>query len=135
MKKFLLTIFLMTLVTLSNFSCATTPTRGLAPGELRLLRLEVPQELDSRRGFPFRVNIHFEADGRPKIKTACFYLSGDGPYCFKITNVKYGLPGMVEVDIRTNLVGSFSLQGYVLYLRDGKTEISNKVSTLIHIIP
>lgn len=116
-------------------SCATAPTSNLAPGQLRLLRMEVPQEWDARRGMPFRVNIHFATDGRPEIKRACFYMSGDGPYCFKITNVKYGPPGIVEVEIRTNLLGSFSLQGYLLYLREGKTEISNKVSTMIHIIP
>ena len=116
-------------------SCATVPTRALNPGELRLFKIEVPQEGDSRKGLPFRVNLYFEAEGKPEIKRACFYWSGDGPYCFKINNVKYGPPGMMEVDIRTNLIGSYSLQGYVLYLRDGKTEISNKVSTLIHIIP
>lgn len=120
---------------LSIASCATVPTRSLTPGELRLLKIEIPHEGDSRKGLPFRVNLYFEADGRPQIKTACFYWSGDGPHCFKITNVKYGPPGMVEVEIRTNLLGSYSLQGYLLYLRGGKTEISNKVSTLIHIIP
>lgn len=133
--RFLFIASLIVVGILTISSCATAPTRGLAPGELRLLRMEVPQEWDARRGMPFRVNIHFEAEGRPEFRRACFYMSGDGPYCFKITNVQYGPPGIVEVDIRTNLLGSFSLQGYVLYLRDGKTELSNKVSTLIHIIP
>ncbi len=41
----------------------------------------------------------------------------------------------MDVEIRTNLYGSYSLVGFVQYLRDGKTELTNKVSTLIHIIP
>jgi len=135
MRKVIVINVLILGVILSISSCATAPTRPLAPGEVRLLKMDVPLEGDTKRGLPFMVSIHFEAEGRPEIKRACFYMSGDGPYCFKITNVKYGHPGIIEVEIRPNQFGSYLLKGYVLYLRDGKTQLSNQVTTLIHIIP
>ncbi len=133
--RFITMMVLTAGVLLSLFSCATSPTRSLSPGELRLLKIDVPLEANTRRGLPFLVNIHFEADGKPEMKRAGFYFSEEGPYCFKIINVKYGPPRTMDVEIRTNLYGSYSLVGFVQYLRDGKTELTNKVSTLIHIIP
>jgi len=73
-------------VLLGISSCATVP-KPLAPGELRLLSMLVPEKENIRLHLPFIVNISFEADGEPEIKAACFYFPDDGPHCFKVTDV------------------------------------------------
>ena len=116
-------------------SCATVPTEPLASGELRLLGLHVPQREDIKVNFPFRVNINFEADGKPEIRTACFSFSGDGPYCVKVTDVNYGSPGTIKVQVRAKNSGSHALESYVYYIKDGKSQPTNVVGSQIRVIP
>jgi hypothetical protein len=116
-------------------SCATVPTKPLAPGELRLLSMHVPEEEKIKVNIPFVVNINFEADGEPEIRAACFYFSGDGPYCFKVTDVNYGSPGTMKIQIRTKDPGSSHLKCYVGYIRDGKIQPTNVISTRFSIAP
>ena len=116
-------------------SCATVATKPLAPGELRLLSMVVPEKEKIRVNLPFVVNISFEADGQPEIRTACFYFAGDGPHCFKVTDVNYGSPGAMRLQIHTQNPGSRLLEVYVLYIRDGKIQATNVVSTYFRPIP
>jgi hypothetical protein len=116
-------------------SCATVPTEPLASGELRLLSINVPMKEDIRVNFQFVVNINFEADGKPEIRTACFSFSGDGPYCFKVTDVNYGSPGAIKVQVRAKNSGLHSLESYVYYIKDGKVQPTNVVSSQIRVIP
>jgi hypothetical protein len=81
MRSILIAFLKVGVVILFAPSCATVPTEPLTSGELRLLSLHVPQRGDIKVNFPFVVNINFEADGKPEIRTACFSFSGDGPYC------------------------------------------------------
>jgi hypothetical protein len=112
-------------------SCATMPTGPLGPGEVRLLRIDVPNEATIRRVSPFTVNITFEADGEPEIKAACFYWSGDGPNCLKVLDVRYGSPGTIQVEPRAKTSGSYVLETYVQYIRDGKTQPTKIISSRI----
>lgn len=121
-------------VILLLFSCASVPTGPLSTGEVRLLRIEVPQEGDIRSGYIFTVNFDFEAEGRPEIRRACFFWSGDGPYCARVTKVKYGSPGTIHVDLPANMIGHYFLESYIQYVQDGKTRSTNVVSTHIYII-
>jgi hypothetical protein len=118
-------------------SCATGPTGPLTLGELRLLSIRVPMEQDVRVIFPFVVNINFEADGKVEIRTACFSFSGDGPYCYKVTDVNYGSPGTIKVQVRAKNSGSYALESYVYYyyIKDGKVQPSNIVNCNIRVIP
>ena len=129
----LLIAFLMGGMILLISSCATVPTGPLAPGEVRLLRIDVPHEVGIKRNMPFAVNIIFEADGKPEIRTACFYWSGDGPNCFKVLDVRYGSPGTINVEPRAKSSGSYVLETYVLYIRDGKTQPTKIISSPINI--
>ncbi len=129
----LLLTFLMGGVILLSSSCATAPSGPIAPGEVKLLRIDVPQAIGIQKNLPFAVDIVFEADGKPQIKTACFYWSGDGPYCFKVTAVNYGSPGTISVEPRAQISGMYVLETYVLYIRDGKTQPSKKISSPITI--
>ena len=115
-------------------SCATVPNKPLVPGELRLLSVLVPEKEKIKLNAPFTVNLSFEADGKPEVRAACFTLSGDGPHCSKVTYVDYGSPGTIQVQIRTKNPGSRLLEGYVLYLRDGKVQPTNVVSTYLPLI-
>ena len=89
MRSIWLAFLIGGIVIFSISSCATVSREPLASGELRLLGLHVPQREDIKVHFPFVVNINFEADGKPEMRTACFYFSGDGPYCIKVTEVNY----------------------------------------------
>jgi hypothetical protein len=115
-------------------SCATVPTEPLASGELRLLSIHAERG-DIRVNFPFVVNINFEADGKPETRTACFYFSGDGPYCLKVTDVNYGSPGTIKVQVKAKNSGSHALESYVYYIKDGKVQPTNVVGSQIRVIP
>lgn len=115
-------------------SCATLPTEPLASGELRLLSIH-PEKGGIKLNFPFGVNIHFEAEGKPEIRTAYFYFSGDGPYCYKVMDVNYGSPGTIKVQVRAKKSGSYALESYVYYIKDGKTQPTNVVNAQISVIP
>jgi len=123
---------LVTAACLSGISsCATVPNRLLTPGELRLLSVLVPEKEKIKVNSPFVVDISFEADGKPEVRAACYTLSGDGPHCSGVTDVDYGSPGTIRVQIRTKNPGSRLLEGYVLYLRDGKVQPTNVISTYL----
>jgi hypothetical protein len=118
-------------VALLVFSCATAPSGPPAPGEVRLIGINVPHQEGIIRNLPFVVNINFEADGKPEIRRACFYWSGDGPYCFKVIDVDYGSPGTIRVEPRAKESGSHVLEVYVRYVRDGKTQPSKVISSRV----
>lgn len=135
MRSSLISILTYGIILLSISSCATVQTEPLASGELRLLSMHVPMGEEIKLNFPFVVNINFEADGTPEIRTACFYFSGDGPYCVKATDVTYGLPGTIRVQMRAKMAGTHALEGYVFYVQDGRTKQTNMVGRQIRIIP
>jgi hypothetical protein len=134
MKSILTAIWVGAVINLSISSCATVH-EPLAAGEVRLLNLQVAQRGEIRINFPFLVNINFEADGMPEIRTACFSFSGDGPYCYKVTEVNYGLPGTIKLQVRTKNSGSQAFESYVYYIKDGKVQPSNAVNCNIRVIP
>ena len=135
MRFISISLLVIGVILLAVSSCATVATKPLAPGELRLLSMQVPEKQNIRVNLPFVVNIRFEAEGEPEIRAACFYFASDGPHCFKVTDVNYGSPGAIRVQIRTNNSGSRLLEGYVLYIQDGKVQPTNAVSTYFQIIP
>jgi len=130
----ILTTVLMGGATLLVFSCATVPSGPLSPGEVRLIRMDVPHAEGIKENFPFVLIINFEADGKPEIKRACFYWSGDGPSCFKVIDVDYGSPGTIRVEPLARMDGSYVLETYVVYIRDGKTQPTKVIRSPI-IIP
>ena len=132
-KKNLLSCLILFWISITLLSCATVPTGPLTPGELRLLSMNV-LELHIDRGIPFKVDISFEADGKPQIKGACFYWSGEGPYCMRRNiDVQYGTLGHLTLRLITNNPGNYILEGYVEYIRDGKIQITNRVASTISV--
>jgi hypothetical protein len=129
MKSILIAVLMGGAILLGISCCATVPKGPLAAGELRLLGIEVLEKESIKANLPFMVSINFEADGKPEIRTACFDFSGDGPYCFKVKSIEYGSPGRMKVQIRIKNPGPTFLEGYVLYIRNGKAQPTNLVST------
>jgi hypothetical protein len=114
-------------------SCATVPTEPLAPGELRLLSLEVEGAGSVRGDTLIQVKVTFEAEGRPELRKACFYWSEKGPYCTQIKDVSWGSPSLFVTWIRSGRTGIYNLEGYIEYIRDGKPRVSNRVSTNVSV--
>jgi hypothetical protein len=135
MRSIWIAVLVSGVVILSISSCATVPTEPLASGELRLLGMHVSMKEDIRVNFPFVVNINFEANGKPEIRTACFAFSDDGPYCYKVTDVDYGSPGTIKVQVRANNSGPHALESYIYYIKDGKVQPTNGVNCHIRVIP
>jgi hypothetical protein len=118
---------LLVMVTvLAAAGCATVPTGPLAPGEVRLLSLEVPE--DVRAGVPYEVVLRFEAAGQPLIPRACFFWSGEGPFCVAGLGVTYGSPGMLRARLSTRTPRFYTLTAYVEYSHGADTRRSNQVS-------
>jgi hypothetical protein len=114
-------------ITLSIFSCATAPSQPLGPGELRLSDMYVPNQVPV--GFPYEITIIFRADGKPEISKACCTRSDGGLSCFKPKNLKYGTPGNFTIQFLLAGPGSYTMECYAEYLRDGKTQRTNVVSS------
>jgi hypothetical protein len=93
--------------------------------------MDIPGEESIKGNLPFVVTIQFEADGKPEIKRACFYWSGDGPNCSKVIDVIYGSPGTIRVEPRAKDRGSYVLEAYVFYVREGKTQSTKVISSRV----
>ncbi len=134
MKIVLTAIVIGIAVLLGVSSCATVPTEALTEGEVRLLSLQVPEGGTFRLGMTYDVNITFEAEGSPEIRRACFSWSGDGPYCSKVNDVKYGLTrGNFTVRVTApSLSGSYYLECYAEYSRGRGTVRTNAVSSHVY---
>jgi hypothetical protein len=133
MKFILVAILMGGVVLLGVSSCATVPKEPLASGEVRLLSIGVPGA-GLRAGGSFAVNIFFEAVGNPQIKRACYSDSGEGPYCFDVSDVSYatlGTKGAFQMYLPGLSVGSHRVECYAEYIRDGETRKTNVVFTQI----
>ncbi len=133
MRSILVTA-LMSGIALFVPSCIKVPTQPLALGELRLLSITTAERMEIKRNVPFEAKINFEADGEPEIRSACFYWGGDGPHCFKVTDVDYGPPGVIKIKLTARRSGSYALESYVVYTRGGKGEPTNIVFTDLRVL-
>ena len=133
MKSILMTILLSGIFLLVASSCATVPKEPLAPGEVKLLSMDVVGA-GIKANSSFAVNVFFEAAGNPKIKRACFYESGEKPFCFDARDLSYlslGTKRGFQVYLPGLNVGSHRVECYVEYIRDGEERRTNIVFTQI----
>ena len=89
MRSIFMAILLGGILLLGASSCATVPKESLAPGEVRLLSIDV-LGAGIKANASFTVNIFLEAVGEPEIQRACFYGSWNGLHCFNINYAAYG---------------------------------------------
>jgi len=114
-------------------SCATVPTEPPAPGEVRLLKVRFTEIGAIKMNLQYEVHLNFESAGEIEVKRACFFWSGNGPHCFPIKDIWYGIPGTIVTIVTTPEKGLHSCETYVLYVRDGRTLRSNMISTPVEI--
>ena len=112
-------------------SCSTVPKGPLGPGELRLLRLEVPENGNLQTTVPYMVGIKFEADGHPEIRRVCFSWSGDNLRCVRVKNVRYGSDAGLEISVYAP-EGQNELECYIEYVRDGKVIRTNSLTSFVN---
>jgi hypothetical protein len=112
-------------------SCSTVPRKPLAPGDMRLLSVDVPQSGSLSANVEYFVTIDFEANGNPEIRRACCYAGGRRE-CFNIRpdDVTYVFHPSFRVPIHVPL-GSSRLVCYVEYVTDGETRRTNTVGSYI----
>jgi hypothetical protein len=118
-------------IILITISCATVPTGPLAPGELRLTSLEIPEMIQA--GTPFDMIVSFQTNEPVQFIRACFYSSGggvnrEGPFCDRVVEIV----GTKTFKVRhlTRNPNVYTLIGYVEYRTGGQTKISNEVSAI-----
>ena len=121
------------IVLLGVSSCATMSKAPLAPGEVRLLSMDVVGAgLEAYSSFA--VNVFFQAAEDPKIKRACFYELRWGKYCSDISEASYfslGTKRAFQVRLPGIGPGSHRVECYAEYIRDGMTRTTNVIFTQI----
>jgi hypothetical protein len=130
----LIAVLMIGAILLGVFSCATAPTKPLAPGELRLLGASIAGSGVVYQGTSYEVRITFEADGEPTIRRACFYWSGEGPRCYAVKprDLEFGSPRSFRVTLRADLkTGANLLECYAEYLREGRILRTNSIKFFV----
>ena len=130
MKGVLTPILVGVAILLAISSCATVPKGPLEEGELRLLSMDIPDNLIVKTDQQYWVTIDFEADGKPEIRRACMTWSGDGPYCVPVKKAIYGSDAYMEVPIYAH-PGQNRLECYVEYVQGGKIRRTNTLMSYV----
>jgi len=112
-----------------GFKCAATQINDIYPIMDSLVSMQVPSQITG--GFPYELIIIFRADGKPEISKACYSWSGGGLYCFKAKHSKYGSPGNFIIELPPADPGTYTMECYAEYLRDGETQRTNVISSQI----
>jgi hypothetical protein len=119
-------------ITLFVFSCATVPKGPLAPGELRLLSMDVVGSgLEANTSFA--VNVFFEAAGHPELKRACFYESKEEQLCLDVSPDTLGGRRIFQVYLPGISVGPHTVQCYAEYIWNGGIRKTNVITTHISV--
>jgi len=131
MKRVLTSILTGVAILLVISSCSTAPKGPLGPGEMRLLRLDVPENGNLKLNIVYPLTIKFKADGHPEVRRVCFTWSGDGPRCTRVKDVKYGSDASLDV-LFSAPPDHHLVECYVEYVRDGKVRRTNTVGSYIN---
>jgi hypothetical protein len=111
-------------------SCATEPLRE---GELRLLKMQVPENGNLKFSGAYRFIINFESDGSAEIIRAVCTCKDSGPRVYRPEDVRYGSKrGDFSLWLSACDYGSHRLECYVDYVSDGKRRQSNSVYGLAY---
>ena len=112
-------------------ACATT--EPLKEGELRLLKMQVPENGNLRVVGSYRFIINFESDGSAEIIRAVCSCPDTGTSVYRPEDVKYGSGlGNFSLWLSACAYGSQRLECYVDYVSDGKRRRSNSVYGLVY---
>ena len=111
-------------------SCATT--EPLREGELRLLKMQVPENGNLIVGHDYKFNFTFESDGSAEIVRAVCICADSGMRVYKVEDVRYGVQrGNFSLWLSACTYESQRYTCYVDYLSGGKRQRSNSVFGLV----
>lgn len=127
--KSILSVLMGIAVLLVISSCATTPPLG--EGELRLLKMQVPENGNLKLNHAYKFYFKFESDGKPEIIRAVCTCAGY-LQIYKPEAVNYGSPGDFSLWLYACDYDSQRLECYVDYANEGKRRRSNSVFGLIY---
>lgn len=131
MRSILIRVLIGVAVLFVISSCATT--EPLREGELRLLKMEVPENGNLILGHDYKFNISFESDGSAEIIRAVCLCADSGPRSYKPEDVRYGSQrGSFNLYLFPYRPDSQRLECYVDYVSDGKRRRSNSVFSIIY---
>lgn len=112
-------------------SCATT--KPLGEGELRMLKMQVPENGNLRVIGTYRFTFHFEADGSAEIIRVVCTCADSGPRIYRPEDVRYGSQrGSFSLWTTAYTYGSQRMECYVDYVSEGKRKRSNSVYGIIY---
>ncbi len=112
-------------------SCATT--EPLREGELRLLRMQVPENGNLILGHDYKFNFSFESDGSAEIIRAVCSCADNAPRPYRVENLAYGsVRGSFTLYLFACTMESQRYECYVDYVSGGKRQRSNSVFGLIY---
>lgn len=127
----ILSVLMGVAVLLVISSCATT--EPLREGELRLLKMQVPENGNMILGHDYKFNFIFESDGSAEIIRAVCFCADSGPLIYKPADVSYGSQrGSFNLYMYACAVDSQRMECYVDYVSGGKRQRSNSVFGLIY---
>jgi len=132
MRSVLIGMLLSGIVLSIASSCVTVPKKPLAAGEIRLLSMEA-LGAGVKEGAAFPVNVFFEGEGRAEIKRACFYESEERQYCSDVSYVTLGTKRAFQVYLPSTKAGSYRVECYAEYVRNGEIRRTNVIATQISI--
>ena len=128
-SKFALLIGVAVLFVVS--SCATT--EPLREGELRLLRMQVPENGNLRMGHSYKFNFTFESDGSAEIFRAVCSCADTGVRAYNAEDVRYGEKrGSFSIYLFACTYDVQRWECYVDYVSEGKRRRSNSVYGLVY---
>jgi hypothetical protein len=112
-------------------SCATT--KPLGEGELRLLKMQVPENGNLILGYSYKFNFIFEADGSAEILRAVCTCADTGVRVFRPEDARYGSEqGSFNLYLYACTPDIQRWECYVDYVSGGKKRRSNSVFGLVH---
>ena len=126
----ILSVLMGLVVLLVISSCATT--EPLRVGELRLLKMQVPENGNLILGHDYKFNFAFESDGSAEIIRAVCTCADSGPRVYKVDDVRYGAQrGNFSLYLSACTYESQRYTCYVDYVSGGKRQRSNSVFGLV----
>jgi len=129
MMKSMFSVLMGVAVLLVISSCSTTEPLG--EGELRLLKMQIPENGNLKLSHAYKFRFKFESNGRPEIIRAVCTCAGH-LQIYKPDDVTYGSQGDFALWLYAYEYDSQRLECYVDYVSEGKRRRSNSVSGLVY---
>jgi len=104
---------------------------GSSAGFLTATALTVKSDLQAGVPYPVAIEYNIDGAGQIGIQEACFTWNGEGPYCFPVT--LDANRSQVIANLRTGNPNTYTLNGAIRYVVNGKSVLTNWTSVTINV--